>query len=362
MWEVERPAAFAQALRRQAAMHPALQPQDALKLCYQSAWGAEHLLADLQAAARYFEEEYARVTPRHEPLAESIGPGQYRVNLAAWKQAGLPAEWLLRMFAAAAQSGAERQPQQGEKALADALEQVRQAAQKGELPFDEAAWLQTVARWKAAGGGAVHHSDGYRKAEAPAYRVVSAPYVRLLPLLVKMAQLAEAGPGPRVIAIDGRSASGKSTMARQLAAITGAGVVQMDDFFLPPELRTPQRYAQPGGNVHHERFAQQVLPQLRSGEAFAYQRFDCGTLALGPWKQVEASRWRVVEGAYSCHPILGEYMDLRVFSDIAPEEQLARVRVRNGEEQAKVYAERWIPLEEAYLSAYSIEQAADLTL
>ena len=76
-------------------------------------------------------------------------------------------------------------------------------------------------------------------------------------------KLKPAGVG--VIAIDGRAASGKTTLAAALAAETGGTVVHMDDFFLPAELRTPQRLAAPGGNVHAERFAEEVLPFLRQG-------------------------------------------------------------------------------------------------
>lgn len=191
----------------------------------------------------------------------------------------------------------------------------------------------------------------------------SAQYERLTPLLARLERLAEQNTaGVRVIAIDGRAASGKTTMAGQLAQILGAGVVHADDFFLPQELRSPQRYAQPGGNLHYERLAEEVLPQLRSGAAFSYRRFDCGVMALNGQRMVEAGRWRIVEGAYSCHPLLGGYMDLRVFSDIAPGEQLRRIRARNGEAQARRFAERWIPLEEAYFAACSILGQADITL
>ena len=86
-------------------------------------------------------------------------------------------------------------------------------------------------------------------------------------------KLKPAGAG--VIAIDGRAASGKTTLAAALAAETGGAVVHMDDFFLPAELRTPQRLAAPGGNVHAERFAEEVLPFLRQGRPFCYRRFDC---------------------------------------------------------------------------------------
>lgn len=348
-----------------AACGAALQPQDVLKLCYQAAYGAEHLLTDLPAAKRYFEEEYAAAPPRQEPLCARIGPAQYRVGLAGWKQAGLPGEWLWRMFAA---SAADAAAGPGGPALEEYLSAAAQQARAGRLAFDGAAWQKAVDGWRAAGGKPVHHSEPYRAARRPAYRVVCARYVRLVPLLERMARLehsrAAAGPDGRalVAAIDGRSAAGKTTMARQLAQIVGAGVVHMDDFFLPPELRTPERYAQPGGNVHYERFAAEVLPQLAGQAAFAYRRFDCGRMALGGQQTVQAGAWRIVEGAYSCHPRLGGYMDLRVFADVAPAEQLRRITARNGEAQAERFARQWIPLEEAYLAAYDIPARADVTL
>lgn len=187
---------------------------------------------------------------------------------------------------------------------------------------------------------------------------------RLTPLLAAM-RAAEAAAPPDavlVLAIDGRAAAGKSTLAALLADAVGGGVVQMDDFFLPAALRTPARYALPGGNVHHERFAAEVLPLLRQPEAFSYRRFDCAALALGAPRAVAAGRWRIVEGAYSCHPALGDYMDLRAFADVEPAEQLRRIARRNGAEKARVFAEKWIPLEEAYLREYAIRDKADVIL
>ena len=68
--------------------------------------------------------------------------------------------------------------------------------------------------------------------------------------ILQAAQLA-AENGPALLAIDGRCGSGKSTLAAHMAQVFGCPVFHMDDFFLPPELRTPERLAQPGENVHH---------------------------------------------------------------------------------------------------------------
>ena len=50
---------FTTCLQEQLRLHPAMQPRDVIKLCYQAARGAEHLLADLTRARAYFDQEYA---------------------------------------------------------------------------------------------------------------------------------------------------------------------------------------------------------------------------------------------------------------------------------------------------------------
>ena len=167
-------------------------------------------------------------------------------------------------------------------------------------------------------------------------------------------------PGAGVIAIDGRAASGKTTLAERIHNELGAGVVHMDDFFLPPELRTPERLDEPGGNVHYERFEREVLPLLKSGGAFSYRVFDCRIMGFAGECAVPASRWRIVEGAYACHPRFGGYADLRVFADVDPETQTGRILARGGPEAASRFAEKWIPLEEAYLRAHGIRKNAHI--
>ena len=168
--------------------------------------------------------------------------------------------------------------------------------------------------------------------------------------------------GNHTIAIDGRCAAGKSTLAEYLAEQLGAGVVHMDDFYLPMELRTEERLKEPGGNVHYERFQKEVLPFLNLGREFSYRRFDCSSMNQGELCQVKASRFTIVEGAYSCHPKLGKYMSLRVFLDVTPDIQQERIRRRNGEERLQAFLKKWIPMEENYFQAYGIRENVDMVL
>lgn len=205
---------------------------------------------------------------------------------------------------------------------------------------------------------AVHHSDAYRAGEHPAYRIVNGRFQGILPLLERLNHSADV----RVIAIDGRAASGKSTKAALLSTVLDAPVIHMDDFFLPPALRTEERLAQPGGNVHYERFAEEVVPFLHTGEDFAYRVFDCGQMDFGGVQEVPAAPVRIVEGSYSHHPELGDYAQLKVFSSVDEREQMTRILRRNGEKMAEMFRTRWIPMEEKYFGHFGIRDGADMCL
>lgn len=170
------------------------------------------------------------------------------------------------------------------------------------------------------------------------------------------------GDKPLVIALDGRCASGKTTAAQVLAQKLQASVIHMDDFFLPVELRTEERLSVPGGNVHYERFREEVLGRLSGRGDFAYRSFDCSKMELGEERLVKGADLYIVEGAYSTHPALGNYMQLKIFSDVDREVQLQRIRERGGEGALKAFKERWIPLEEAYFAAYRIRETSDIVI
>jgi len=187
-------------------------------------------------------------------------------------------------------------------------------------------------------------------------------YDDAVPFITEKANLIKASKGRCIIAIDGRSASGKTTLAAALSSVFNADVVHMDDFFLPIPLRTPGRLSEPGGNVHYERFAKEVLPNLDSCQSFSYGIFDCGIMEINNKQTIGASPFRLIEGAYSLRPAFGAYADLSVFCDIDPKTQMDRIIKRNGPEKADVFKTRWIPLEERYFSAFPILESADLVI
>ena len=93
----------------------------------------------------------------------------------------------------------------------------------------------------------------------------------------------------------------------------------MDDFFLRPQQRTPERYGQPGGDVDYERFQAEVLIPLKRGEAFFYRPFSCKTFSLDDAVEITPKALNIVEGTYCMHPYFGEIYDLKLFLSIDPD-------------------------------------------
>jgi uridine kinase len=153
-----------------------------------------------------------------------------------------------------------------------------------------------------------------------------------------------------IIGIDGRCGSGKTTLSKMLVAHYHANCFHMDDFYLPLDMRTRERMSQPGGNVHYERFLEEVIAPVRAGEPVIYQTYDCSTQSLKTLGTYDPKSIVIVEGAYALHPLIREHYDFKLFVTHTPECQKSRILERNGEKKLYEFELRWIPLEEFYIS------------
>ena len=156
-----------------------------------------------------------------------------------------------------------------------------------------------------------------------------------------------------IVAIDGNCTAGKTTLARKLAELYDCNVFHMDDFFLRPEQRTPERYAEIGGNVDYERFMEEVLVPLKAGNAFSYRPFDCSTFTLTQSVEVNPKKLNIIEGTYSHHPYFGDSYDLRIFLSVTPEVQRQRILERPSFLHQRFF-EEWIPMEDQYFENFGI--------
>lgn len=341
-------------LIEQARAYPQMKMRDVLKYLYQSAFGCEHMAPSLEDAVGILQMEAGGCSTADPPLIEPLDGAYCRVHLS-YLNGGLSVDTLAKLFCASAKEEPEAMAAMEEK-----LAVARELTLQGILPFSVCEFDAEVEGWKASGCPAVRHSEAFRACYKPAYRVIAKEYTPFLPLLAKIDQMIENG---RVtLAIEGGSASGKTTLGVLLERIYGCTVFHMDDFFLRPEQRTPDRYAEVGGNVDRERFLAEVLIPLKEHRPIVYRKFDCSTQALGEPVQAIPTRLTVIEGAYSMHPDLADFYDLSVFLDISTELQKKRIEKRNTLPMAKRFFTEWIPLEAIYFSQTNARRRCDLSI
>ena len=157
-----------QILRQHAARYPQMEPRDAVKLIYQNEFGGGHLIRDVLACQEYLQKEYASVRQDPDaPLLEDIGNGLVRVNLAALDTHGISPEELGNAFICSA--GIHRGSLDSFRRKLLVLQSLTRL---GKTPFCPDSLRSYLADYEDAGFPPVSHSDTYRNAYHPAYRVV----------------------------------------------------------------------------------------------------------------------------------------------------------------------------------------------
>lgn len=161
-----------------------------------------------------------------------------------------------------------------------------------------------------------------------------------------------------IVAIEGRAASGKTTLANYLKEYYNCEIIKMDHFFLPPQKRTQERLNTPGGNIDYERFKEEVIENL--GSSFFYRIFNCSLMQLDKDQYIKKNRLLIIEGSYSLHPYFGKYYDLSIFLDIDYNKQIERIKNRDGEVLLKMFIDKWLVYENKYFDYYKIKEKVDL--
>ena len=160
-----------------------------------------------------------------------------------------------------------------------------------------------------------------------------------------------------VIGIDGKCASGKTTLGYYLNKLYDSNLFHMDDFFLQNHQRTEERLSEVGGNVDYERFKEEVLDNILEKKDVIYRPFSCMERRIKDEYIINQKRINIIEGSYSLHPYFNDCYDLKVFTDINDEKQLENIEKRNGAEKLVKFREEWIPKENAYFEKFNIKNS-----
>lgn len=335
-------------------VYPRLQIQDILKFLHQSCFGCEHLVCSFDSAKEYILQECESAGHQADKPIEALDGNYSRVPLS-YLNKGICANTFAKLFVASSKK---------EKAqLSELIEKIQIAKElivNGELAFSVSDFDKAVSEWESKGYPAIHHSDTFKTEYNPSYRVISNEYIPFLPLFAEVDK--QLSKGQTIVAIEGGSAGGKSTLGKLFEEIYECTIFHMDDFFLQPSQRTPERFEEIGGNIDWERFLSEVLKPLCKGESVNFRKFDCCSMSLREPQKVIAKKLVVVEGAYSMHPELAEYYNISAFLDISPELQRERILHRNSQPIAQRYFDEWIPLEREYFEKTNAKNRCDMVI
>lgn len=164
-----------------------------------------------------------------------------------------------------------------------------------------------------------------------------------------------------VIAIDGPSASGKSTLGNLLKDKYDALLFHTDNYFLPKERKTKERLGESGGNLDYERLKSEIIDNLDE-DYLKSDYFNCVTNVLEEREQSKNKQVIIIEGAYSMHKTLRDYYTLTVFLEIDETLQKDRILARNGRIMLERWVKEWIPLENYYIEAEDLKNKADIII
>jgi uridine kinase len=182
---------------------------------------------------------------------------------------------------------------------------------------------------------------------------VHLPVVALAAVVRTVEQLPGVADRPVVVAVDGYSGAGKSTIAGRLADALHATVVHIDDFYA--DLPDPVRWRlTPGHGVDRyfdwTRLRDQALLPLHRGHTARFRCCDWATGAslTATIREVPARPMIILEGVYAARPQLADHVDLTVLVKTPADVRADRIRRRDHPPHHQQWHSRWHAAEALY--------------
>lgn len=164
-----------------------------------------------------------------------------------------------------------------------------------------------------------------------------------------------------IISIDGPCGSGKSTIAEELRRETACNVLHMDDFYLPFADRDKNWMNIIAGHMDFNRLIEKVLRPYKEGRKTEYISYDCHSDKYLQEIEIDLNKPLIIEGSYTSHPCLKEFVDYKVFIDIDSKLQIERITKRNPKVVDK-FVSMWIPFENNYFETLKIKDESNLVI
>ncbi|MFV0503210.1 MAG: hypothetical protein ACK5LT_04495 [Lachnospirales bacterium] len=315
------------AIKEHLSFYKEIEDIDIVKLIYQNSFGFGHFLDEKNGFKRLIKDiESSTEISDVEP--EKIGNEISRVHLANYKNGkkSIKNLWILLYESSFIEM---------DNAKENFMENIKDVS----LYFNRPKLLDLGARIKEDDFKPISHSPRYKKLYNPSYRIINNGFKRYEEIL----NYVEKNQDNFIIAIDGSSCSGKTTLSNIMEKYFDVSVVSIDDFFLPPEVKNSER--EYNINFHLERYIEEVIPFLGK-EPFEYGVYNCKEKKITHNKIIEKKKI-IVEGVYSCYPLISEYYNKSYFFEIDFDTQMKRWNKRSPNIPKELINE-WVEKEKKY--------------
>lgn len=184
--------------------------------------------------------------------------------------------------------------------------------------------------------------------------------------LIKKIEVTPRQAKTKLMAIDGRGGSGKTTLTCELSKqLKDVTIVAMDDFYLPSNLRdnsNPQYF-----NFNIKRLLREVIQPLSTDKKAIYQRYDWAKDTMAETHEIKPGGLVIVEGCYSLHTLLRDFYDFKIWvevdKDLALTRGVSRDLMHEKEADHKIKLRQWKedfqPKEDRYIETMEPKECAD---
>ena len=158
--------------------YPLLEVRDVFKYVYQSSYGCEHLVLSAEVVTEYIRKEYESMPKGSNIMIEALDGDYSRVGLG-YLGLGLSAEALGELFCRSA-----KKEENGRLYLEEKIDVIRELINEGKIPFSLSEFETLLNQWRQLGYPAIRHSEIFRNAYHPAYRVIANEYLYIISAVV----------------------------------------------------------------------------------------------------------------------------------------------------------------------------------
>ena len=342
--------------------YPKSKIDDYVRTILQSEFFRERKIPDSEISYDYLLRDLHKAKKIHDnnqDLYEFISNDLVKVNLYTYDKMGFNLKYLNNSFVDTTNNyeGSSK----GFKRKLNTLNKLIKE-RKINLPTKEA--KKYIEQYISDGYPLIHHSKKFVKTYHPAYRLIHKQFItdEMRFMNIKNFVLKQKFSNKTIkIAIEGKSGSGKSTIAMLLLESFDSTVIHVDDFFLDDKMKTKERLAEIGGNINYEAL-KVVLEKINVNEPITFNTYNCKTKQYKEKTIVKVNNIVFIEGVYCMHPELINYYDATIYLDVDEHIQIERLKERETPLKFQQYINEWIPLENIYFEKENIRYRATLTV